>query len=243
MTWVGLKHYATAAEDPLLRLTLFTSLKYFFLKVPVQMALAFALALFVSRPGKGIGVVRTLILLPTITSFVVASVLWGMMYHPNIGLFNSVLEVIGIGPQPFLRSADQALPAVVVITIWKEVGLSMLFFMAGLLAIPPEYYDAANVDGANSWQLTRHITIPLLRNTTAFVLVTSTIHAFKVFVPIKVLTDGGPSNATRVILLYIFQLAFKFTRMDYASTVSAILAVILLIISIIQMRVSREQTT
>ncbi len=238
--WKGLQNYVDASQDALLATSLKVTFQYFIVKVPLQMFLALVLALAVARPGRGVSLVRTIILLPTVTSMVVASTIWGFMLHPNNGLINSFLQSMGLPPQPFLISASQALPSLGAITIWKEVGLSMLFFLAGLMSIPGEYYDAAEVDGANSWQVLRYITLPLLQRTTVFVLITSTISAFKVFVPVKVLTEGGPANATRVIVLYIFDLAFKFSRMGYATAVSVILAVILLIISLMQLRLSRE---
>lgn len=239
-TWTGLKNYNIALDDPVLAQSLKTTGWFFLIKVPLQMAFGLGLALFVSQPGKGINILRTIILFPTVTSMVVASIVWGMMLHPENGLVNSFLELLSIPRQGFLTSKNQALPILAAITIWKEVGLSMIFYLAGLLAIPAEYYDAGEVDGAGRWQLFRHITLPLLRGTHIFVMVTSTIAAFKVFVPAKVLTDGGPSSATRVIVLYIFNLAFKFNRFSYATTVSVLLAVILIAISIIQFRVTRD---
>lgn len=239
-SWIGADNYRLAIDDPLLAQTLKTTVLFFFLKVPAQMALALALAMFMTDGGRGISFIRTIILLPAVTAMVVASTVWGFMFHPDNGLINSLLLTIGLSPQPFLASAQQALPSIAFITIWKQVGLNMLFFMAGLLTIPGVYYEAAKVDGANAWQRFRNVTLPLLMPTTVFVLITSTIAAFKVFVPVKVLTDGGPSNATRVIVLYIFELAFRFNRLGYAATVSVILAVILLVLSIVQIRLTRE---
>ncbi len=241
MEWVGLEHYQTALADNALQQSAVTTIKFFALQVPLQMLLALGLALLVKQPGRGVSILRTVILLPAVTSMVVASTVWGMMYHPSNGLINSILQSIGLPAQPFLTSPNQALPSIAVITIWKEVGLYMLFFLAGLMNISNEYYDAAKVDGANSWQILRHITIPLLRRTTLFVLITSTVSAFKVFVPIKILTAGGPLNSTRVIVLYLFDLAFKFNRFGYATAVGVLLALTLLIISIIQNRMSQEQ--
>jgi multiple sugar transport system permease protein len=241
-TWRGLGNYATAAQDPMLGRSLIISLKFFLMKVPIQIALGLGLALLIKTPRRGTGFVRTVILLPTVTSMVVASTVWGFMYHPSNGLINSFLETLNLPNQPFLTSASQALPSIAVITVWKEVGLSMIFYLAGLMNIPEVYYEAAEVDGANRWQTFLHITIPLLKRTTAFVLITSTISAFKVFVPVKVLTGGGPENATNVIVQYIYDLAFNFSRMGYATTVSVILAVILLVISVLQLRSSQEQT-
>ena len=219
-----------------------TTFKFFFLNVPVQMAIGLGLALLVRWPGKGVGLMRTIILLPTVTSMVVVSTLWGTLFHPNFGLINSILQSVGLPPQLFLVSPTQALPSVAVITIWKGVGVTMLFYLAGMMAIPNELYEAAKIDGANSWQLLRFITIPQLQRTTIFILMTTTIASFKVFVPVKILTGGGPFHATRVIVLYIFQLAFVFNRLGYAAAVSVILALILLAIALIQRRISREET-
>lgn len=239
-TWKGTENYAIALQDPILREALLTTVLYFFLKVPAQMVLALGLAIFMTRGGRGISIVRTIILLPAVTAMVVASTVWGFMLHPDSGLVNSLLIEIGLSPQPFLASAQQALPSIAFITIWKEVGLNTLFFMAGLLIIPGVYYEAAKVDGASAWQSFRNVTLPLLRPTTAFVFITTTIAAFKVFVPVKVLTDGGPANATRVIVLYIFELAFRFNRLGYAATLSVFVAAILLAFSVFQLRSSRE---
>jgi len=239
-TWKGADNYVIAVQDPIFLKTLKTTVLFFFLKVPLQTILALGLALIMTRGGRGIGFIRTIILLPAVTAMVVASTVWGFMLHPDNGLVNSFLTTIGLASQPFLVSAQQALPSIAFITIWKQVGLNTLFFMAGLLTIPGVYYEAGKVDGANAWQAFRHVTLPLLKPTTAFVLITSTIAAFKVFVPVKVLTDGGPASATRVIVLYIFELAFQFNRLGYAATISVFVAIILIALSFFQLRTSRE---
>jgi multiple sugar transport system permease protein len=238
--WVGLRNYITASGDTVLIRSLGITALYFALKVPFQMMLGLGLALFVSRPLRGVGLLRTLILLPTITSMVVVSLIWGIMYNPTNGLLNSALVSLGLPAQPFLTSPTQALASIAALDIWKDIGLTMLFYLAGLMAISGDYYEAAKVDGANGWQSFRFITLPLLKGTHLFVLLTSTISAFKVFVPVRVLTGGGPSNSTNVIVMYIYDLAFRFTRLDYAATLSVILALILLAISLFQMRVARD---
>lgn len=236
--WTGLGNYQTAATDPLLRLTFINTVIYFLMEVPVQMALALALALLVRR---GPAWLRTIILVPTVTSMVVVSVIWGLMYHPNSGLINSLLGGVGLPPQPFLTSTQQAMPSIALLMIWKNVGFSMLFFLAGLVSIPGNYYEAAATDGANSWQLFRHITLPLLRGTVVFLLITNTVTAFKVFTPIFLITEGGPINATRVVVLYIFENAFRFNKMGYAAAISVLLALFLLVISVYSLRVSRAK--
>lgn len=240
-TFTGLKNYDIAFNDPLLLLSLKNTALFFLIKVPLQMALGLCLALLIAKPGRDSTLLRTLILFPAVTSMVVASIVWGMMFHSDIGIINSLLESIGLPAQGFLRDKNQALPALASITIWKDVGLSMIFYLAGLLAIPSVYYEAARIDGAGRGEIFRYITLPLLNRTHAFVLVTSTIAAFKIFVPVEVLTDGGPSNATRVIVHYIFHLAFRFNRFSYATALSVILAILLIAISIFQLRITRDE--
>ena len=239
--WLGDEHYRTALEDPLLLDTLAISFKYFVLSVPAKTLIALGLALLVNRAIKGIGILRTIILLPTVTSMVVASLIWGFMYNAESGLINSVLETVGLERQLFFVSATQALPSVIVVSVWKSVGLMMLFFLAGLIGIPEEYYDAAKVDGANRWQQFRYVTLPMLRNTTIFVIITSTISAFKIFVPIQLLTKGGPQGTTRVIVLYIYRLAFQYNRLGYAMAVSVMFALLLIAISLFQSWLAREK--
>ena len=237
-TWAGIDNYLTAASDPLLRLTFGNTILYFLLEVPIQMALALGLALLVQR---SLAWLRTIILIPTITSMVVVSVIWGLMYHPNSGLINSLLQSIGLPPQPFLISSQQAMPSIALLMVWKNVGFSMLFFLAGLVGIPRDYYEAGATDGANGLQLFRNITLPLLRGTIVFLLITNTVTAFKVFTPIYLITNGGPVNATRVVVLYIFENAFRFNKMGYAAATSVLLALFLLIVSIYSLRKFRER--
>jgi ABC-type sugar transport system permease subunit len=163
------------------------------------------------------------------------------MYHPTSGLINSILTSAGLPAQDFLTSPTQALPSIVVLTIWKDVGLVMIFYLAGLMGIDETLYEAATIDGANGWQQFRHITFPSLRGTHIFVLVTSTVAAFKVFIPVFMTTGGGPLNSTRVILLSIYEYAFRFNQLGYAAAISVILALILVVISVLQFFMTRER--
>jgi ABC-type sugar transport system permease subunit len=164
------------------------------------------------------------------------------MYHPTSGLFNSILNSFGLPAQDFLTSKTQALPSIVAITIWKDAGLTMLFYLAGLMGISETYYEAAKIDGANAWQQFWHITLPSLRGTTLFVLVTSTVAAFKVFVPVFMTTGGGPLNSTKVILVSIYEAAFRFNQLGYAAAISVVLALILVVVSVFQFILTRERT-
>jgi ABC-type sugar transport system permease subunit len=229
--WIGLQNYIHTLHDPLLWRTFYNTIWFIFLKIPAQMIFAFGLALLVQSPNRGIGILRTIILIPAITSMVVISAIWGLMYHPTNGLINSFLELLHLPMQPFLISPKQAMPSIAFMTIWKDVGFNMILYLAGLMGIPSSIYEAAKIDGAGGIQILRYITIPLIKRTTIFILITNLIMAFKVFTPIYLMTGGGPTNSTRVIVLYIYDNAFIYNKMGYASSISIILGIILLIIS------------
>jgi len=241
ITWLGMGNYARMLEDPVVMQSFKVTGLFFILKVPLLMASGLGLAMLVRRPGKGVAALRTVILLPVVTSMVVVTTVWGFMLHPEMGLINSILNTAGLESMDFLTSPKQALPSIVMITVWKDVGLTMIFYLAGLMGIPEEFYEAAKIDGANPWQQFRFITLPSLRGTNIFILVTSTVAAFKVFVPVYMTTQGGPMNATKVILLTIYQYAFRFNQMGYAAAISVILALILVVISMLQFLVTREK--
>ena len=239
--WSGLKNYRQALEDPVLRDSLWVTILFFLIKVPIQSAQGLGLALFIVKPGPGVTLARTASLLPTVTSLVVVSTVWGMMLNGDQGLVNGALNAVGAPTQSFLTSTTWALVTVALITVWRDVGLSALFFVAGLLTIPGELYDAAAVDGARRGQVFRHVTLPLLRPTTIFVIITSSIAAFKVYVPVEVLTSGGPSGSTRVVIYYMVESAFRFGRFDYAATISVLVMVLLFAVSVIQLRLTQRR--
>ncbi len=241
LTPIGSENYTRMVGDTLVLKSFQTTFLFFILKVPLLMACGLGLALMVRRAWTGVGPIRTIILLPTVTSMVVVTTVWGFMYHPTSGLFNSILVSAGLPAQDFLTSPTQALPSIVVLTIWKDVGLTMLFYLAGLMGIDETLYEAARIDGANGRQQFRHITFPSLRGTHIFVLFTSTVAAFKVFIPVFLTTGGGPQNSTRVILLSIYEYAFQFNQMGYAAAISVILALLLVLISVLQFYLTRER--
>ena len=239
--FVGLDQYARALEDP----TFWTSMKvtvlFALLKVPAQVALALGLALLLQRQLPATALARTAVFLPVVTALTIVSVLWQMMYHPQQGLINGLLSTLGLPRQPFLTDVSQSLPALVLTMIWKDVGFSMVIFLAGLAGIPEVYYEAAAIDGANARQRFLNITLPLLKRTTLFVTVTTTIFAFQVFVPVYVMTRGGPLDATKVIVFYIYQNAFAFNDMGYASALSIIVLFVILAVSLGQMWAMRGE--
>ncbi len=234
--FVGLKNFQRAFSDDLFWSSIIVSLKYTLLKVPFQVILALLLAMFVSRHIRGMGFMRTTIFFPVVTSLVVGAMIWSMMYNKDLGLIQSLLGIFGVPHIGFLSSSALALPAIVVMMVWKEVGFSMIIFVAGLQAIPEMFYEAAAIDGAGAIRRFFHITWPLLLPVTLFVIVTQTISAMQVFVPIFVMTKGGPFYSTNAIVYYIYQNGFEYNDMGYASAMSFFVLIILVAISYVQFK-------
>lgn len=238
--FVGFDNYVRAlTEDKFfwhsLRVTAVFAIGY----VPLVVVLALLLAVFASQPYRGMGLIRGFIFVPVVTSYIVVSIVWGMVLNKDVGLLNGFLSTIGLPRMEYLTSIRNALPTLIGISVWKDVGYSMIILVAGLRGIPEDYYDAAHLDGANAWRRFIDVTVPMLRRHLMFVTVISTLFAFQVFVPIYQLTHGGPARATNVAVYYIYQRAFKFGEMGYASALSVILLVILMVVSLGQMRLMR----
>ncbi len=240
-SFVGAKNYLRALEDDLFWSSMWVSFQYALMKVPTQVVLALLLALFVSRAVRGMGAIRTIVFFPVVTSLVVGAMLWAMMYNKDLGLLQSMFGVFGLRHPGFLSNPDLALPSIVVMMVWKEVGFSMIIFVAGLKGIPEMFYEAAKIDGASPLQQFLHITLPLLKPVTLFVVVTQTISAMQVFVPIFVMTQGGPFFATNAIVYYIYQNGFAYNDMGYASALSFFVLTLLVAISYVQFRLMKGQ--
>lgn len=178
---------------------------------------------------------------PAVISLTVWSLVWLFLYDPSYGLFAGFLRLIGLGHIHMLDDANAAMPAMIILSVWKGTPVYMLIFLAGLRAIPADYYEAGKVDGANAWQRFLYITLPMLRPVMLYVIVISVIEAFKVFTPMYLMTHGGPGSATRVMSMFIFQNGFQFLKMGYASAASVIFLIILLLLSLFQFRLLRLQ--
>jgi ABC-type sugar transport system permease subunit len=240
--FIGLDHYTRMLSDETFWESLRVTSLFVIYKVPIQIVLSLALAVLLQRETIGAGVVRSAILTPMVTSVIVGSIIWAMMYHSQLGLIQSFLNAVGIPRQAFLSDAGRALPAVTVMMIWKDLGFSFIILLAGLKAIPQTYYEAALVDGANAWEAFRRVTIPLLMPVLMFVVVTQAVFSFQVFVPVYQMTRGGPSDSTKVLVYYIYQQGFRFQDMGYASALSVVALIIMVIISYLLMRWLRPQT-
>lgn len=235
---VGLENYDRALTDPVFRVALKNTLLYTVLLVTFQTVMALILALLLKQRLRGLAFFRSAFFVPVLTSLVVISTVWKLLYNSQ-GFINAFLRTVGLPAQPFLSSEGQALLSLVAMGVWKDVGFYMLIFLAGVQSIPADLYESASIDGASPWEAFVRITLPLLRRPTVFVLVVGTIAAFKVFTPVYLMTDGGPAESTMVIVFYIFRTAFRYFQMGYASAMSVILLGIVLVLTLVQFRLLR----
>jgi len=233
--FVGLDNYRELAGDgDFLRALRNTAVYVLF--VPIGMVVALGLALLVDRPLPGVRVLRAIFFLPYITSFVAISLVWRWMFQPDVGLLNNVLARFGIPAQPWLSSPATALPSLMLMSVWMYAGYMMVLFLAGLQNIPVSLHESARIDGASAWQRFRRITLPLLRPTALFVLVTMVIFMFQVFTAVYIMTEGGPLHATDVIVYHIYRNAWEYLRMGYASAMAWALFAIVFVITLVQFR-------
>ncbi len=243
MPWRGLENYRYLLfDDPLFRETFRNSVVFALANVVVTTVLSLALALLLNGQVRMRGLWRAIYFLPYITSSIAISIVWSNLYHPSYGLFNGVLSLFGFPAQRFTSSVEQAMPSMVAVAVWLGVGYYMILFLAGLQAIGLDVYEAAKVDGANAWDRFRSITLPLLRPTLLFVGVVSTLASLQVFdLPFVLTNQGGPVNATNTVVLYMYQTAFNFTRMGRATAMAVLLFLVVLIITLVQLRLLRER--
>jgi ABC-type sugar transport system permease subunit len=227
--FVALANYARVVRDPLVWSALGRTLLYA-LYVPVSMALALVLALMIGgrrRSGTGAPALRALFLLPYASSVVAVALVWQWMYHPNFGLLNHLLTRAGLAPVNWLGDPKTALFAVMLVSVWTQLGYQLTVFLAGLRAIPQAYLDAARVDGANAWQRFWRVTFPLLLPVTLFVLVTGIIGAFQVLALVMVLTGGGPLGTTDVIVYRIYRTGWELQQFGDASAMALLVFALL----------------
>jgi len=240
--WIGLKNYAALCNDALFWKSLGNTARYAVGTIPTGMALALGLALLLNRPLRGIALFRAAYYVPVVTSLVAVAMVWMWLYAAqNYGLLNYLLSLFGVDNQQWLGDPNQALPAIMAMSVWKGLGFGMVVYLAGLQGIPPHLYEAATIDGAGGWARFRHITWPLLKPTTFFLFVTSIIGASQVFGQVYVMTNGGPVNSTTTVVHQIFQNSFKFLEMGYASAMAFVLFVLLFTLSFLNWKFLKSE--
>jgi ABC-type sugar transport system permease subunit len=245
MTFIGLENYEFALTDPEFWGSVVNTLYFAAISVPVTIALALAVALGLHRLGSrwGTGVLRGLYFLPVIASLTAVAYIWAWLFNPAYGLLNDLLKLASLPTLQWLNDRQQVLPSLAIMYVWARLGFDMLILLAGLTAISPEYYEAARIDGANAWQNFRHITVPMLNRQLVLVAIVEMMTALKVFELPYAATAGGPVNASRTLVMHIYETGFKFTRMGEAAVGALALFVLVLLLTLIQRRVFSRNIT
>ncbi|MEJ2487324.1 MAG: sugar ABC transporter permease [Anaerolineales bacterium] len=213
--------------------------------VPLQTSLALGLAILINQKIKGMNIFRTIYFAPVVTAMTVVAIVWTFLYNPGEGMINAFLQAISfgkIGPYNWLMDTKLVFPAIMLLSIWQGVGFQMVIYLAGLQEIPDSLYEAAQIDGASKWQQFVNVTLPQLRNTSIFVILSTTILAFKLFDQVQVMTSGGPQNASMTTMVHVIQTGWSELKVGYASAISIVFFIIVLAVSLIQRRIIGTET-
>ena len=239
--FIGLTNYIKIFDDPLFWQALKNTLYFVVAGGPLSITVSLGAALLLnSKLVKFKGAFRLIYFMPVVTTLVAVSVLWRFIYQPRFGILNYLLGFLGASPIDWLGDPHWAMPAIILMAVWKNFGYNMIIFIAGLQNIPEDLYEAANIEGASAWQQFKHITIPLLAPTTLFISIITMIGYFQLFAEPYIMTQGGPLNSTLSIVLYMYQEGFRWWNMGYSSALAFILFFIILVISLIQLKVQKE---
>ncbi len=238
--FIGLRNYERIFADPLFWTALRNTLYFLLVGGPLSIAVSLAAALLLnSKLVRFKTVFRTAFFAPVVTTLVAVAVVWRFVYHPRFGLLNYALSFIGLPSIDWLGDPAWAMPAIILMAVWKNFGYNMIIFIAGLQNIPEELYEAASIDGASTWLQFTSITIPMLAPTTLFITIITMIGYFQLFAEPYVMTQGGPLNSTLSIVLYMYQMGFRWWNMGYSAALAFVLFAIILAASLIQTRLQR----
>lgn len=244
--FIGIENYIEAVQDKLTVKSLRNTLIYTIGAVPVGMIISLVLAMIMNQEKLPFRTAfRTAYFIPVITSWVAVSFVWVWMFEPRYGAVNTFLGWLGVHGPTWLASPYWALPAIIMVSIWKGLGYNMVIFLAGLQGIPRELVEAARIDGANRWQVFRSITFPLLNPTVVFITVTAVIGSLQVFTPAVIMTTrqgeaGGPIDSTRVMVYHIYSTAFRYNRLGYGAALAFLLFALILIVTLVQLRLTQR---
>ncbi|TNF96067.1 MAG: sugar ABC transporter permease [Gammaproteobacteria bacterium] len=245
LEFVGLKQFIRLFEDPAFIRALLNNVLFTVVVVPVQTLLALGLALLLHQPLKGRAMFRTLFFMPVVFPLSLVSVVWILVYSPGSdGMLNSFLQFVSFGywqPRDFLHDPWLALPAIMLTSIWQGAGFQMVILLAGLQNIPQQLYEAARIDGAGRWQSFWHITLPQLRNTLIFVMLVTTILAFRLFEQVQIMTQGGPRHATTTVMYEAVQAAFTRQQVARGAAITLIFFIVVLLVTFAQRRLTRQE--
>ena len=239
--FVGAKNYTDLLADPLFWKALRNTLSFLLVGGPLSIAVSLATALLLQvKLVRWKGFFRTAFFAPVVTTLVAVAVVWRFVYHPRFGLLNYALSLAGIGPVDWLGDPHWAMPAIILLAVWKNFGYNMIIFIAGLQNIPQELYEAAKIDGAGRWQQFTTITIPMLAPTTLFISIITMIGYLQLFAEPYVMTQGGPLDATLSLVLMMYEQGFRWWNMGYSAALAFILFGLILIPSLLQARIGRR---
>ena len=240
-TFTGLQNVERLINDQTFWKSLRVTVLYVIGAAPLGNVIALIVAMLLAQKLRGVNWWRTIYFMPSVAAGVAIAVMWSFIFNPDFGLFNTFLGWLGIQGPGWITSEDWALPAIIIMAWWGGIGGQMVIYLAGLKGIPQVFYESADIDGAGGWAKFWNITIPMLSPTIFFNVIVGIIGAFQVFDPAYVLTDGGPNNATRTYIFNLYEEAFIFTNMGYASLLAWVLFVIILILTLITFRISRDR--
>ena len=242
--FIGLENYRTLMQSPLFWTALKNTLYYVAVGGPLSVAISLVAAVLVNnRLTRWKPFFRSAFFAPWVTTLVAVALVWRYVYHPQYGPLNALLGVFGLGPIDWLGNPHWAMPAIIIVSVWKNFGYNMLVFLAGLQTIPEELYEAAQLDGASAWHRLRHITLPMLGPTFVFVGVVTMIAAFQIFSEPYVMTQGGPLKSTLTLVLYMYEQGFRWWRLGFSAAVAVVLFLLTLVGTLVQLRFRREQVT
>ena len=234
--FIGLDNYKAILTGAEFWKVLKNTLVYIVLYIPLMLTTSTAIAALLSRQRRGVGAFRVLYYIPVLTSWVAASLIWKSLLSPQYGAMNGILAFFGMEGPGWLTDEKWAMPAIVLVSVWKDMGFFGLILLSGMIGIDRTYYEAAEIDGAGSWTRFLKITLPLLTPALFYVLIVSLINSFQLFPQIMIMTDGGPNGATQVMVERIYKYGFRYYRMGYASAFSWILFIVIMICTAVQMR-------
>ncbi len=233
-TFIGLENFHSLLTDEIFRKATVNTLTYVVTIVPISALLGLILAVLFNAKFHFKEFFKAVYFSPMVTSTVAAAMVWWWMYNPQFGIFNVLLKLVRFPEQPWLMSSHMALPSIIIFSVWKNLGYNMIIYLAGLQAIPPQFYEAATIDGAGALGRFWRISVPLLAPTTTFILIYNSILAFQVFDQVFVLTGGGPANSTNVVVLDLYRQAFERYNFGYAAAEAMVLFLFILGVTILQ---------
>ena len=240
LRFVALGNYARLVHEPRSWIALRNTAYFVFVGGPLSVAVSLGAALLVdARVARWKPLFRTIFFLPVVTTLVAVAVVWRYLYHPRLGLLNQGLALVGVGPIDWLGDPRFAMPAIILLAVWKNFGFNMIVFIAGLQGIPERLYEAARLDGAGAWQRFRHVTLPMLAPTTIFVAIITMIGYFQLFAEPYVMTQGGPAESTLSVVLLMYEEGFRWWNVGYGGAIAFVLFAIVLAMTAVQLRFRR----